>query len=501
MSAHESGSVYARKADELSMGAQAAAATPIVVAGYYNPLTAAAGLGTVMRALAPAIANLHVVCIENRAPQSYRHADTGHWIHPLWPATDLIQSYHRIFCKAYLSHKLHEEPAPLERPEPHIHAPIQEFSRAYVGHLFKVLERTAPKPIVWFNDYAMVPVLREFCAASSRQQPIAVSIRSSFGVTQAPQVDEYTRSLILEGLLGADFVSFHRRRDVYHFLDMVKHYAPNALIDWTRHEVQTAGHTVRVGAVAMGADADHWRKAGASSEACRIIETLRRDAAGQTVLLSVSRLERHKAISFEFDVIERFLTYFPEFRNRVRYIRITPFYPECASEPYYIDLKSELDARAAEINRLFGDESWQPIHLLSGPSLSHNELAGYYRAADAVLVLSSADGFNHVSVESVLAKQPEDPPLALLLSDTGSSDYLEGAFISAAVKSAAETSLRLGRTLQADAASRRRLHDALLGAASALKVTDWMQQILGAAVSAHRFNVESSRGRQVCAAS
>ncbi len=476
-----------------SLGEQITLHSPIVVAGFYNPLTAAAGLGTVMRAIAPKITQLHVVCIENNAPRCYQHPETSHWVHPLSINEALIQAYHRSFCKGYLSHMLHEEAPDVAGVDPAMASGIEEFSRCYVRHLLAVLSTVTPKPIVWFNDYAMIPVLKEFLTSAPERWPVAISIRSSFGITCAPQVDTYTQNLVLKALLGADFVSFHRQRDVYHFLDMVRIHAPTASIDWTNRTVKSKNQTLQVGAVPMGASADHWREAGASTTAMQIAESIAREAKGTAIILSVSRLERHKAINFELDVIERLLTYFPQLCRRVCFIRITPLYPECTTETRYIDLKAKLEARAAGLNQLFGDKDWQPVKLLSGRSLSHEELAGYYRAASAVLVLSSADGFNHVSIESVLSKHRGDPPLALLLSDTGSSDYLGASFIQAGSKSAVDVALSLGRVLEAGRNERIRLHESLLAAASSLSVTDWMYKILGAVAHTHERNTFPSR--------
>ena len=469
--------------DVLSLGAQVATSTPIVIAGFYNPFTAAAGLGTVMRAIAPMITHLHVTCVENKFSHSYQDACTGHWVHPISVRAPLSQSYHQAFCKGYLSQKLHEEPTELDTISTKWSAEIEDFAREYTQHLLKTIRELKSKPIVWFNDYSMIPVLKEFLAITPEKLPTAISIRSSFGVTCPPQLDDYTRSLVLDALLGADFVSFHRQRDIYHFLDMVRLNRPTALIDWGRLAIENGGHAVRVEAVPMGSEINHWRKAGASEQASRISETLDHKTTGEVIILSVSRMERHKAINFEFDVIERLLTYFPHFCKRIKFIRITPIYPECASQQSYRDLKNQLDERATEINLRFGDELWKPVELLSGTSLNHEELAGYYRAASVVMVLSSADGFNHVSIESVLSKQYGDPPLALLLSDTGSSDYLGNAFIRAGSKSAVEVALSLGKVLNSDMETRCNLHASLLTAASSLNVATWMHKILGEVIS------------------
>lgn len=470
----------ARDRESLSRGMRAAANLPILIAGFYNPLTAAGGIGTVMRIIAPHLQDLKVVCLDSTAPGPYRHIDTGQWVYPISIPEDLTEAFHRAFCKSYVWPRLHEEDTESSVCTQNLLELVQKFSRLYAFQLSKVIHGCPRKALIWFNDYAMIPVLKEFRALYGEDLRIGLSVRSSFGVTQAPKFDERVREMLVEGMLSADVVSFHRVRDVAHFFEFLRSSSFGGSIAWNEHNVTTARGVTAVRVVPMGSSPEHWHEAGASTQSQLLRALLNERFSGESVILSVSRLEPHKGIEFEFEVMEQLLTRFPSLHGKFRFIRVTPVFAEYEKLPRYSVLKNSVERWMTRLNGQFGNGSWRPVELLIGRSLDHEELAGYYRSADILMVLSNADGFNHVSIEAVLAKQEGDRPLVLLLSDTGSSDYLQGAFIEAGSRNAGEVAAKLAHALHAGEKARRPLHASLLAAARTRRISDWMYEILGA---------------------
>ena len=64
----------------------------------------------------------------------------------------------------------------------------------------------------------------------------------------------------------------------------------------------------------------------------------------------------------------------------------------------YQVLKSEIEGLVSEINGVFTQPGWIPVQYMY-QSLERDELLGYYRSADIVLITSLKDGMNLVSKE------------------------------------------------------------------------------------------------------
>lgn len=501
---HNSAASGPPKQECISRGRRAALDSCIVIAGFHNPLSATGGIGTVMRINAPYLHDLTVVCLNPAAPEPYRETSNGHSVYPVSIPADVTEAFHRGFCKSYIWPMLHEEDEEIGDPfacPVDLLENVQTFSKLYAIQLIEVIRSSTKKPLLWFNDYAMIPVLREFRACYGEDLRIGLSLRSCFGVTKPPRFEKEVGNLIVEGMLSADVISFHRARDVAHFSDLIHIQRLNNKAARDDRHISTRRGRTALRVVPMGSSPAYWYRVSVSSECRQLTQCLQNRYRGQSVILSVSRLEPHKNIAFEFEVIEQLLTRFRSLQGKVHFIRITPIFPEYERLRPYAALKNKIDGCVGRINDHFGTRSWKPVELLCGRSLPHKELAAYYRVADVVMVLSKADGYNHVSVEAVLAKQKRDRPLTLLLSDTGSSDYLRGGFIEAGSQNAVEVANKLSDALKASEESRRGLHESLLAAARARLTTDWMFEMLGeiAGEDTHRLIQRTSSGMPPCA--
>ena len=458
---------------------------PVIIAGFNNPLTATGGLGTVMKTTAEAFSCLHVVCHSSCSSDPYYDQKSQAKVHPVTIDDQFVEDYQRQFCKAFLWPRLHEDEHCISpRDEFSVLSDknryaLEQFSRKFAEHIFDVTLELKERPVIWLNDYAMISVASQLAALTKGTVPIGLSVRCSFGLSKAPDFGPEANRIIAEGVLAADFISMHRRRDVYHLLDFLAAHSNGIKIDWENRCVLNGVHTTTVDVVRMGSAPEHWREAGRSRTAGRIVGEVQSRFHGLPIILSVSRLEPHKGIEVELEVIERFLQYFPARRKEFHFIRITPVFPEYSKMPEYSALLSRIQSRVADLNSQYREGNWEPITLLSGDSMPHDELAGYYRSADILMVLSCADGFNHVSFEAVLAKQRKDPLLGLLLSDTGSSDYLDGAFVRAEARSPVDTALKLEYMLSDSTAHRRLRCRRLSKAASSRTTLDWTFDVLG----------------------
>lgn len=145
------------------------------------------------------------------------------------------------------------------------------------------------------------------------------------------------------------------------------------------------------------------------------------------VILGVDRLDYTKGLPNRLDAIERFLEKYPKFIGKVTYLGFLALSRE--NIPSYKLLKKIVEKKAEEINKRFGTNTWQPVHLLPG-IFSRKELITLYKHASACLVTPLDDGMNLVSKEYVISSSTSARPGMLILSQfAGSATDLTQALI------------------------------------------------------------------------
>ena len=155
-----------------------------------------------------------------------------------------------------------------------------------------VARRARPGDLIWVHDYQLMLLPRMLREALPEAQ-IGFFLHIPF-----PSTDVFAvlprREEILEGLLGADLVAFHTHNYLQHFRDALLRLLG---IESRINEVETGGRIVRLEALPIGIAPDEF--AGAAhddAEVHRRVGELRRQFAGQRVLLAVDRLDYTKGI-------------------------------------------------------------------------------------------------------------------------------------------------------------------------------------------------------------
>jgi trehalose-6-phosphate synthase len=230
---------------------------------------------------------------------------------------------------------------------------------------------------------------------------------------------------LLEGLLGADLVSFHIQAHCNNFLDTVDRQLESR-IERERFAVSRESHRTLVRpfpiSVAPGRDDNH----GVPNTSLELSGLLTRLGVEASFLgVGVDRVDYTKGIPERFQAIERFLEKWPVYRRKFTFVQIGS--PSRSEIKRYHDLMQEVQQEAERINRRFQSANWRPIVLLNQRH-SHEEILPYYRAADLCLVTSLHDGMNLVSKEFVASRSDNQGNL-ILSRFAGASHELADALI------------------------------------------------------------------------
>jgi trehalose 6-phosphate synthase len=123
---------------------------------------------------------------------------------------------------------------------------------------------------------------------------------------------------------------------------------------------------------------------------------------------------------------ERLLLESPELRREIFLLQIST---ETRSQvATYQEMMARLDALSGRINGAHSEMDWAPVrnvHRLH----TRDELAGIYRAADAMLVTPLRDGMNLVAKEFIAAQDEADPGVLILSRFAGAAQQMREALI------------------------------------------------------------------------
>ncbi len=303
----------------------------------------------------------------------------------------------------------------------------EQYQRVNAKFAQTVLEEieSAEKPFVLIQDYhfALLPRLIKSKRPDAR---VAIFWHIPWPNPEAFGICPWKQEL-LDGLLGADLVSFHIQAHCNNFLETVGQ-SLECRIERDRFTVNRNDHFTLVRphpiSVALPESAAE-DGSGVSSEQNRtaILEQL----GAETLFLGVGvdRIDYTKGIVERFRGIECFLDKCPHYREQFTFVQFGA--PSRTSIKRYQDFVAEVEAEADRINRRLQTERWKPIVLFNRHH-SHQEIEPYYRAADFCLVTSLHDGMNLVAKEFVAAREDQDGVL-ILSQFTGASRELQDALL------------------------------------------------------------------------
>ena len=231
------------------------------------------------------------------------------------------------------------------------------------------------------------------------------------------------RKWLVEGMLGADVIGFHTRRYRGHFTAALRRLL-GLEMDAAREAVTHGGRSVRLGIFPMGIDAASFAERAAAPEVSEEVAHLL-GGGGECLLVGIDRLDYTKGIPRRLLAMERLLTRYPEWLERVRLVQVAV--PSRAGVAAYKRIRGEVEGQVGRINGTFGTPRWTPIHYVYR-GVSDTLLLALYRAANVMLVTPLRDGMNLVAKEFV-ASRADDAGVLVLSEFAGAADELTDALL------------------------------------------------------------------------
>ena len=284
-----------------------------------------------------------------------------------------------------------------------------------------------PKARVWVHDFHLTLVpqqLRELRPDLAIGYFLHIPFPSSEIYRLLP-----TRSELLKGILGADYVGFHTG-------DYSRHFRSCCLrvlgIEPGHDAIEYDDREIGIGVHPIGIDVASFRSDLASAETLAMEAELAERYEGRQLVLGVERLDYTKGIPQKLAAFERILEQDPDRAESVTMLQV--LVPSRLESSDYQAQRDEIERQIAHINGRFGSPGRTPIEYLHR-SLSRAELVALYRRADVMMVTPLRDGMNLVAQEFVLCQssapgREDGRKGALLLSEfAGAAQVLPGAVL------------------------------------------------------------------------
>jgi trehalose 6-phosphate synthase len=283
-------------------------------------------------------------------------------------------------------------------------------------------EAEGKRAIVFVNDYhlALLPRLVK------ERMPDAVVFQFWHIPWPTPEIFRICpwKTEILEGMLGNDLLSFHLPLHCSNFLDTVDRELESR-IDWNESTATHDGRSTLLRPQAIGIDFEEISEEAGSpaTEAAAAAFRYRHGLETKRIILGIDRLDYTKGIPERLNALDRLFERHPEYRGNVVHVEIGV--PTRGAIPAYRALRTEVEARASQLNIKYGSSDWKPVLLISEQH-ERKDLLPLYRTAEICAVTPVHDGMNLVAKEYV-ASRPDNRGVLVLSSFAGAARELPSA--------------------------------------------------------------------------
>jgi trehalose 6-phosphate synthase len=362
----------------------------------------------------------------------------------------------------------------------HYRLDLAEFSRQDLSGYTQINEHFAdeldellqPDDAVWVHDYHFLLLAKALRERGHRNR-IGFFLHTPF-----PPVEIITglphHERIISALCHYDLVGFQTEIDATNFARYVEsecHHPGDR-----RSGFNTGERIVRIGDFPVGVETDNFNKLARRAIKSSFVGGVLSSLSGRAMIIGVDRLDYSKGIQNRLEAFERFLGSYPEWRDNVTYLQITP---KSRSEiPEYMDMERNVSSTVGRVNGRYGEAAWTPIRYVNRAH-TRTALAGLYRGARAALVTPLRDGMNLVAKEYVAAQDADDPGVLILSRFAGAAVECKPALLVNPYDTEG-VAAAIHRALTMSIEERRARHNALYSIIAKNDIGDWPGRFLTA---------------------
>ncbi len=278
------------------------------------------------------------------------------------------------------------------------------------------------KTVVWVNDFQLA-LLPQLLKEKHPNITVGMFWHIPWPIGQIFSICPWTKE-ILEGMLAADFIGFHRQSYADNFIDIVTNEL-NIFIMPHDDTVYYKKHETKIAALPAGIDYSEIRTYMDSIDTQEDMVKKDFDIDYEQLILGIDRIDYTKGLIERITILDNFFEKYPQFLGKLVHLLVGS--PSRELVPAYKELRVELLKAIDQINWKYSQGSWNPICFVQ-EAIDPLKVYQYYHAADVCLVTSLDDGMNLVAKEYPICMREHRG--ALVLSKyTGAAQELKTAYL------------------------------------------------------------------------
>jgi trehalose 6-phosphate synthase len=279
-----------------------------------------------------------------------------------------------------------------------------------------------PDDVIWVHDYHFIPLAQALADLGCHN-------RIGFFLHIPLPPPELLAALpnherLLSQFAHYDLVGFQTERDAANFASYFE--SERGAVHSQRDSIVVEGRDVAYGAFPVGIDVADFSQLAQNAATSDFVKDVTGSLGGRSMIIGVDRLDYSKGLPMRFDAYEMFLKNFPDWREKITYLQITP--RSRAGIANYADIGRQIGQSVARINGTYGEATWTPLRYVNR---AHNrrQLAGLLKMSRLALVTPLRDGMNLVAKEFIAAQDADDPGVLVLSRFAGAAHELRDAVL------------------------------------------------------------------------
>ncbi|HUS89790.1 MAG TPA: trehalose-6-phosphate synthase, partial [Desulfosporosinus sp.] len=223
-----------------------------------------------------------------------------------------------------------------------------------------IAEKVRMEDYIWVHDYQMMLVAKEL-------RSIGLENKVGFFLhTPFPALDIFLklpwRTQILSALLEYDLVGFQTRRDRNNFVRCIEAMHKGIQADARKQVcmITTPEREIGIGSFPISIDFRDFARQARSPMVEGAARQLREAYPGQQIILGVDRLDYSKGIPEKLKAFRNALERFDDLHGKITLIQVAV--PSRKDIPEYQMLRTEIEGLVSEINGIFTQPGWIPVH-------------------------------------------------------------------------------------------------------------------------------------------
>lgn len=334
-----------------------------------------------------------------------------------------FHGHYNSFCKQILWPTLHyqipDDPKSkaFEDHSYHYYKLLNQMVADKIVEIYKKensgLEPDDPENVIWIHDYHLL-LVPKMVREQLPQAKIGLFLHVSFPSSEVFRCLAQRKAL-LEGMLGANCISFQTEEYVRHFLQTCSRLL---LSDANEFGLIHDGIFTKVNMIPVGIDSDELEKVLKSDAVVEWKQMIRERWKDQRLIVSRDKLDKLRGVKQKLLAYEKFLLKNPDFVYTTSLIQIF------IGSSDDLNYEAEVMQIASRINSLTENISdIQPVVILN-KDIHFEQYLALQSEADVFIVSSMREGLNLTCHEFIIASKDKKSPL-VLSEFTGSSPLLD----------------------------------------------------------------------------